>query len=162
MNNVVHNMEATNRKMWLSIIAILIVFILVMLFWKEESLLLSHRIICISVCVLMGVYSLACAMYSACMNETGVSCFWQGKAKHTITWDQIAEIAVVRDYRINLGSSGNTRIVVIPKGCPLYDKKKWFGMQYILKFRNQVIWMDTTAENQQFIEKHYGEIVNRK
>ena len=158
---MVHSEEATNRKQWLVFIALAVVLIFVAIFWREETLLLGYRIAIIFASVLVCGYSFCHAIYSASMNITGVSCSYFGKLAHSIAWHEVEEVALIRDYRITLGSSGNRRLVVVPKGCPAYDSETWCGVHYLYRFRKQVIWMDNTARNREFIEERYGEIINR-
>lgn len=161
MNRTGNHVQATNRKQWLAFIALAIMLIFVAIFWREETLLLSHRITIVFVCILICVYSFWHVIYFVTMNDYGVSCYYFGKLAHSIEWPEVEVVVLIRDYRIHLGNSGNTRLVVIPKGCPTYDPEKWFGMQYLYKFRARVIWMDSTMRNRKFIEERYGAIINR-
>lgn len=42
---------------------------------------------------------------------------------HSVLWDQVEEVAAILNYRINLRSSGNKQIVIVPKECSSYDPK---------------------------------------
>ena len=74
MDNMIHFSEGTNRKKWIVSIFISCFLIVIALFWKEETLLLSHRIVIIFVCALLVVYAFYHAFYSAIMNDIGVYC----------------------------------------------------------------------------------------
>lgn len=152
---------ATNKRKWIAFIMLSLLLILIALFWREETLAYRYRVKLIFASSILLGYATGHTIYSATMNNCGVSCFYFGKMMHSVLWDQVEEVVVIRDYRINLRSSGNKRIVIIPKECPSYDPKKWFGVQYVYQFRKQVIWIDYTDVNRQFIEKRYGTIIDR-
>lgn len=120
---MVYRDEATNRKQWLVFLALAVVLIFAAIFCPEEILLLRHRIVIILASVLVCGYSFFHTVYSAAMTNTGVSCSYFGKPSHSILWHEVEEVALIRDYRITLGGSGNRRLVVVPKGCPAYDSK---------------------------------------
>lgn len=160
MDQSAYHMVATNRNKWIAFIVLSGLLILLALFWEEETLLLAHRIVMISACVLLLLYAFCNVIYSVTITNNGVSCSCLGKARQCYQWDQIDEIVIVRDYRISFSISGNTRIVVTPKGCPTYSKKKWSGVQYVILFGKQVIWMDDTTANRKLIANLFGKIID--
>lgn len=160
MDQSLPTVKATNEKKWIAVIICSIFLVFVALFWKEETLLASYRIIMISVCILLLLYAFCHAVYSTAMNDHGVTCSYFGKEYQSIRWEQVGKIVIARDYRLNLRTSGNTRIIVIPKGCPITNLKRLGAVPYIFQLHNQVIWLDDTEKNRQFIRKFWGELTD--
>lgn len=92
------------------------------------------------------------------LTDEGIECFHLNKIYRKIFWDQVENVYKLTDFRYSSGVSDLGRFVIVPNGCPQYDKHKWFGLQYIFIFRKQVVCIDNTSKNRQYIEKHYGNI----
>lgn len=102
-----------------------------------------------------SVYHLLFPTYLSSEGIVRVS--FHGK-KTCLPWKQISSICILNDTRRSSKVSQVGRIVIVPIGCPEYDEKKWSGSQYLTIFRKEVIWIDNSKKNQQFIEKYYGKI----
>ena len=150
-------LAATNNLQWWITALVSVCGILLAIFWKEDSLLLYSRIAIVCVLFLLIMYAFLHGAYSSKMSYWGLSCSFLGRKLHSYAWYQIEEIAIINDYRIP-NKNHSSKIIAIPKGCPLYDSKKWFGLQYLLIYRDQIIWMDNTETNRKHLSEYFGKL----
>lgn len=111
--------------------------------------------VCSAVVIPATVYHVTHATY---LTDKGITYYRLGQVVRQLLWDQVEEVCIIRDFRISSKASDTTRIVFIPAGCERYSSEKWFGLQYIFIFRNNVIWVDNTKQNREFVEKNHGMI----
>lgn len=135
-----------------SIVAVVIIFRLNL---KADPVKLGFLIIASMLLMVFAVYQLFHPVY---LTNDGIECFCFKHLYRKILWNQIDCVYQLTDFRHSTGTSDLGRFVIVPIGCSRYDKKKWFGLQYLFVFRKQVVWIDNTKKNRQIIEKHYGKI----
>ena len=99
-------------------------------------------------------------VYRVYLTKDGIECYYFGKIRCLLVWSKIHQICIVRYFRLSAKTSGGTRIFIIPKGCELYSKERWSGIQYFLKHFNQVIAIDDTKLNRNYLEMQYGKITS--
>lgn len=103
-------------------------------------------------CLLMTIWQ---CIHSFFLTEKGIECCRLGRVIRMLSWDQVAQINMAREF----SNSSNRILVITPVGCAVYDSKQWYGWQYASRFRGQVIVIDNTKKNRDFIETYFGEII---
>lgn len=150
----------TSPIIWLMILGLAILGAAFAVVLEDDSFTVERRLCMIVLCSMVMLYAAYHASYSAYISEDGISCSFLGKNILEYRWGELYDVAVINDYRLSVRHS--TRIVAISKGCPLFDKKKWFGLQYVFRFRKQVIWLDNTKQNREYIQRFFGQIADRR
>lgn len=94
------------------------------------------------------------------LTSEGIICYRFWKIQRLIHWNEISAVCLISNYRVSVKSSNDSCIIIIPNGCVMYNYNQWSGIQYKFLFRHQIISIEDSFRNRQFINKHYGEIMN--
>ena len=96
-------------------------------------------------------------LFPIILTERGVIQYRFRKVRKQIFWEEIAQIAIIDPHLIPTNTDFRSKIVVVPKGCPLYTKDIK-GSKYIFTFWRQIIVMDYLDANIDFIRPYYNNI----
>ena len=91
------------------------------------------------------------------LTEHGVIQYRFGKVRKQFFWEEIAQIAIIDPHLSPTNTNFRSNIVFVPKDCPLYTKDVK-GSKYIFTFWRQIIVMDYSDANINFIQQYYSHI----
>lgn len=116
------------------------------------------------ICCIIGFHMLLDALLNQrYLLEDGIEVCRFGRTIRKLHWTDISQICVLKDgygkLDFSIGNSSTLRIVIIPAGCTIYDGSM-SGLDYIFKYRKQVIWLDHEKQYIEFLKNHYGEIID--
>lgn len=109
---------------------------------------------CLPPIICVSAYHL---LFPIILTEHGVIQYRFGKVRKQLFWEEIAQIAIIDPHLSPTNTNFRSNIVFVPKGCPLYTKDVK-GSKYIFTFWHQIIVMDYSDVNINFIRQYYSHI----
>ena len=129
-------------------------------FINKSDTSIFATVICTALLGYVIISELSMLVWVPYLTEKGIELWKFGNMYRAIKWEDVAQICVVHDLRVSMRVSGQPGIIITPRNCDLYDVSKWNGLQYRIRFRKQVIWIEYTKKNLHFISLHYGERID--
>lgn len=150
---------ATDIGKWLFLIIGSILLLAYAIFWDNGKIgkaAIDFRIMCcfLPLFICISAYHL---LFPIILTERGVIQYRFRKVRKQLFWEEIAQIAIIDPHLIPTNANFRSKIVVVPKGCPLYTKDVK-GSKYISTFWRQIIVMDYLDANIDFIRPYYNNI----
>ena len=90
----------------------------------------------------------------------GIEKYRFGRKVQVVTWKEINQVCILRDFPISAKGSSSAHIVIIPVDCELFDPEEMSAYKYLKKNRLKVVKIDDNKKNRLIIQEHYGEIID--
>ena len=149
--------KATGAAKWLAGLALSVILLVAyeLELFLRDTRAFARAVACVVCVIPVCIWNLVHVKY---LTPEGVEIIRFGRIARFLSWKQTAQVCVAREaWRRH-----HTQLLITPVECEAYDPKRWSGWRYALRFCRQVITIDDTEKNRQFIAAHYGEISDKR